>query len=374
MCYHMDNSEEVDVPMASKHIQIANQLRSEISAGVYNETRALPTEQALTERFHVSRQTIRQALSILVSENLITRRQGSGTYLTDYGASAFRRMRRVAVVTTYISDYIFPQILRAVQEEFSQNNCSMALYDTRNQIVRERQILQDLLLDPPDGILIEGTKTALPSPNVDLFQKFRDKKIPMVFFNACPENFPNAVAVMDDNFNGGYLLGNYLLELGHRRIAGFFKNDDIQGQQRYFGFISALRDANMLNQELPIFWYSTETFDMIISKYTVHQISDCTAVICYNDMAAFNLINLLLQEGRRVPDDISVVSFDNSHYSELSAVKITSLSHESLNTGRIAAEKLIAFMELGGHREDIRSEEVPWVLKERESSCALARS
>ncbi|MCD8145291.1 MAG: GntR family transcriptional regulator [Oscillospiraceae bacterium] len=357
--------------MTPKHILISNQLRSEIRAGLYNETRALPTEQKLTQRFNVSRQTIRLALSILANENLIVKRQGSGTYLTDYGMNAsFHRMHSIAVVTTYISDYIFPRILRAAQDVFSRSNCTMALYDTRNQVVRERQILQNLLAQQVDGILVEGTKTALPSPNADLYQRFLESGTPIVFFNACPRDLPNPITVLDDNFAGGYQLGKYLLGLGHKKIAAFFKDDDMQGLERYYGLISALRDENMLDQDPPVFWYSTETIGLIVSPEAIRRIQDCTAVVCYNDMAAFTLIELLTKAGRRVPEDVSVVSFDNSQYSELSTVKITSLSHEEKNTGSIAAEKLLMLIEQPEQRELVTSERVPWTLKIKGSSRA----
>ncbi len=354
--------------MTPKHITISNILRSEIRSGLYNQTRLLPTEQALTRRFEVSRQTVRMALSVLTSENLIARRQGSGTYLTDYGmATSVRRMRNIAVVTTYISDYIFPRILREVQDVFSQNNCTLALYDTRNQVVRERQILHNLLHQPVDGILIEGTKTALPSPNMDLYQKLLGSGVPIVFFNARPHELTDVDAALDDNFNGGYTLGKYLLGLGHKKIAAFFKCDDMQGMERYQGLISALRDRNMLEEDPTVFWYATESFGLVISPSAVQQISDCTAVVCYNDMAAFALIDLLQKAGRRVPEDVAVVSFDNSQYSELSTIKITSLSHEEQNTGRIAAQRLLTLIDQPELATPAQTYQVPWVLKVKAS-------
>ena len=74
--------------MGIKYKEVADQLRHEIlSQNTYAGTKKLPTEQELMERYHVSRQTVRQALSILLAENLIQKRQGSGTYLSEQALS-----------------------------------------------------------------------------------------------------------------------------------------------------------------------------------------------------------------------------------------------------------------------------------------------
>ena len=98
--------------MNPKYQIVAEALRDGILDGTYQKT--LPTEQALCAQFQVSRQTVRQALSLLETERLIDRRQGSGSHIRERREPVFRRRRSIAVVTTYISDYIFPSILREI--------------------------------------------------------------------------------------------------------------------------------------------------------------------------------------------------------------------------------------------------------------------
>ena len=69
--------------MAPKYQSVANSLRLEIENGLYNSKQLLPTEQLLCQRFQISRQTVRRALSVLEDEGLITRRQGSGSHLRE---------------------------------------------------------------------------------------------------------------------------------------------------------------------------------------------------------------------------------------------------------------------------------------------------
>ena len=69
--------------MAPKYLSIASSLRQEIENGLYSGKQLLPTEQLLCQRFQISRQTVRRALSVREDERLITRRQGSGSRLRE---------------------------------------------------------------------------------------------------------------------------------------------------------------------------------------------------------------------------------------------------------------------------------------------------
>lgn len=345
-----------------KYQRIATELQTEIKQGVYPAGQMLPTEEQLTQRFSASRQTIRQALSLLVEAGLITKQRGSGSRVRAQVAA--QRSGNIAVIATYISDYIFPGILREAQSVFAANQYSAILSATRNSVYHERTILNDLLTKPIDGILVEGTKTALPNPNLDLYQKLRERNIPIVFFNGFYADLENTISVYADNFGGGYQLVQHLLQKGHEKIAGIFKSDDIQGHERYSGYITALRDAGRMISDSSVFWYTTESRDEMFTQELAHKIAECSAVVCYNDEIAFRLIPLLLQHGVRIPQDVAVVSFDNSALSELSPVKITSLSYGAQNIGHVAAETLLARIE----GKPAQSQTLHWTLIEKDSS------
>lgn len=354
--------------MATKYQMVADVLRSEISAGAYPEM-MLPTEQVLCQRFQVSRQTVRQALSVLVREGLIIRRQGSGSRICEAADPTHMPHRSIAVVTTYISDYIFPSILREVETVLSNHNSAPLLFATQNQVANERKILQTLLAMPQlDGLLIEGTKTGLPNPNMDLYNRLNERHIPLVFMNGNYPQLTENLSVLDDNYNGGRMLVDYLYGKGHREIAGIFKNDDIQGPQRYAGYVDALRDLGLPMDDRRIYWYNTESKSRLLSDNMLDllgpYLAGCSAVVCYNDEVASRLVSESIRRGRRIPGDLAVVSFDNSQYSELSLPRITSLSHGEYNVGRMAAELL--FRVLQG--ESCTSEYAPWTLMEKESS------
>ena len=354
--------------MNPKYQTVADALRAGIQEGKYQKT--LPTEQALCAQFQVSRQTVRQALSLLEADRLIDRRQGSGSHIRERKEVAPRQRLSIAVVTTYISDYIFPSILREIESVCSENNSAPLLFATQNQFSNERRILKTLLdTDQLDGVLVEGTKTGLPNPNIPLYHELMDKGIPLVFMHGNYEQLPNTPSVLDDNYAGGRMLTEYLYEKGHKKISGIFKYDDLQGRQRFTGYMEAMQSFDLPLEDRNILWYSTDQKERFLrggseDVRAAELLASCSAVICYNDEIAATVISYLNRTGIAVPSDIAVVSFDNSPYSEMSSPRITSLSHMQYNVGREAAELLFRLL----HGEACESELVPWVLIEKESS------
>ena len=354
--------------MNPKYQMVADALRAGIREGRYAKT--LPTEQALCAQYQVSRQTVRQALSLLEAERLIDRRQGSGSHIREIKEPAAARRLSIAVVTTYISDYIFPSILREIEAVCSENNSAPLLFATQNQFANERKVLLSLLeMERLDGVLVEGTKTGLPNPNIRLYQKLQERGIPLVFMHGNYEQLPGTLSVLDDNRAGGRMLVDYLYQKGHRKIAGIFKYDDLQGRQRFAGYLDAMQDFSLPVEDDKILWYSTDQKDRFLVGGFARDWADrlpasCSAVVCYNDEIASRLVSHLSREGIAIPGDLAVVSFDDSQYSEMSKPRITSLSHKQYNVGRLAAELLFRLL----RGESCASELAPWFLMEKESS------
>ena len=168
----------------------------------------------------------------------------------------------------------------------TRRNYSALLYATQNRPALERDILQNLLRQNVDGLIVEGAKTALPTPNLDCYERLDRAGIPVIFLHGCYRELKDAVCVSDDNFGGGYLLVRHLLAKGHTKIAGIFKSDDIQGHQRYAGFLAAMRDAGLSIQDDRTYWYTTEERRFLLDyghtemlEHFLHfYLRDCTAV------------------------------------------------------------------------------------------------
>lgn len=355
--------------MSTKYVQLANALRAAISEGKYQSTNRLPTEQQLMQQFGVSRQTVRNALEILTKERLIQRRQGSGTVILEQKQTP--ENNTIAIVISFANSYIFPSLLMEAQQVLLENGFSALVYGTDNQFEKERKILLQLLEHPVRGLIVEGTKAALPNPNLDLYEKLRDSGVPMVFFHSCYPQL-DAPVIRDDDESGGYLAVCHLLEKGHTRIGGVFKMDDRQGVLRYSGMIQALRDAGMPYSEENTFWFDTNQRVALVEHsvtgwledYAAQLVKTCSAVICYNDEIAYRLLDILLHSGVKVPQQLAIISFDNSHYSSLGAVGLTSLEPDPGKLGTLAAQAILELVR-GGH---VHSQKLPWKLITRKST------
>ncbi len=336
-----------------KYKDLLIKLQTDIQNGVYAKGQKLPSENELADATGYSRQTVRHAMSILESEGLLSRIRGSGTYVRN---SEPRRStsRNIAVVTTYISEYIFPAILHGIEEVLSENGYTTMLSATHNRVDNERRILLDFMQKPIDGMIVEGTKTALPNPNIDLYIHLKEVGIPVVFINGYYPELKKPVYVVADDRAGGQKVCEELLKKGHRHIAGIFKSDDIQGHRRYAGYSEALRAAGIPLNDDHVLWYTTENRDDLMAVFAMRTLRDCTAAVCYNDELALQVLNILQENGVSVPQDIELVSFDNSTLAQLSPVKFLSMTNPKEQLGQLAAKKLLNILQ--------QNEETPAVL------------
>ncbi len=355
--------------MATKYSIIAEAIRSDFPRMRAGGIERLPSEAALMKQYGVSRQTVRQAVSVLASEGLVVSRRGSGTYLT---TSSVGRENEIAVIVTYADAYIFPALLAELKAGFSEYGYNTFIYETGNQVARERDHLQSLAARPPAGIVLEGSRTALPNPNADVLNTLFKARVPLLYLHGAHPLSEHTVCIGDDNYGGGYQLTKYLLDKGHQRIAGLFKSDDVQGIERYRGYVSALRDAALFPPDEHVLWFATEDRAALLESapsermcgFISGRLGDCTAVVCYNDEIAYALIKALLAEGKRVPQNVAVVSFDNSYYCSLGAIPITSLSHKPHAVGDHVCGELMRMIQ----GKPCASKALPWTLFERESS------
>jgi GntR family transcriptional regulator of arabinose operon len=349
-----------------KYQALARELRAGIRDGTYPPGEKLPSENQLVARSGLSRQTVRQALAVLENDGCIERRRGSGSIVRD--ASTIQKKRvpthYVAIITTYIGEYIFPDLLRGMEEVLTRSGYTPTLSATHNRVDNERAILEKLVEQPLDGVIVEGTKTALPNPNIELYRRLESMGVPIVFLNGFYPEYHPPVHVVADDRAGGRMLTAYLIERGYRRIGGIFKSDDIQGHRRYAGYLEALTNAGIVVSDETVLWYTTETCKALLQTELSRVLSGSRAVVCYNDEIAVQVLHALQERGRKIPQDTAVAGFDDSTYGDMVTPRITSLRQDKAQEGRLAAEKLLGLI----RGEAQHSEVLPWTMMEKEST------
>ncbi len=351
-----------DIP---KYKMLADLLRNDILGGCYRCGAALKSEHELAREFSLSRQTVRQAVGVLASEALVKRVRGSGTYVT-YRGKAGQPTKTVGVVTTYISDYIFPEILNGIEMELAAHGYTMNLSATKNQVENEKRILDGYLKQPVDGLIVEGTKSALPNPNLERYRKLEENGIPVVFINGYDRQLQNAAFVLMDDKAGARQATEYLIGKGFLRIGGIFKSDDMQGTERYAGYLLALQKAGLPLPGDACVWFTTESREAVLKALMVkgmEWMNGCDAVLCYNDEMAAAVLNLLKQTGGGCRT--AVMGFDDSAAAALLTPGLTTMRHAKAEMGRRAAQNLLRIL-AGGEGEKAL---LAWELCERESTA-----
>lgn len=355
----------------SKYETLSKQLANQIARNLEQGITALPTEASLCAQYRVSRQTVRAALALLKQKGLIESRQGSGSFAT--GLSPVSSKNRIPILIASSQEYIYPQLIADIRSALSDKGYLLTVLSTNNHINIERTHLLSLLESPPRGLIIEGVKSVLPTPNLDLYEQLKAAGTRLLFLHNRYHLLPDEICIKDDNYYGGYLLAEHLAGLGHTRIAALFKLDDAQGPERYLGTACCLRDLGLTLSDANVGWFDSSDLETLekkqdtrfLASYIRERLSGCTAVICYNDEIAYWLIKELFYAGIRVPRDLSVVCFDNSYLSDLSKVRITTLAHNPHEIGQRVADTMAQLLK----GVPAVSQEIPWKLVQKESDA-----
>lgn len=322
-----------------KYFTLMEELKEEIISGRIQPGEKLPSENQFTVQYSLSRHTVRKALSLLEQEGYIEACHGKGTFCSEK-MRHMKKSRNIAVVTTYISDYIFPRLIQGIDNVLSEQGYSIILKNTGNSRQKEAKCLEELLQKDIDGLIIEPSKSQLSCRHPGLYENLEKYQIPYIFIQGIYTEMKDKPHILMDDARGGYLVTKYL---GHRRITGFFKADDIQGIQRHKGYVRALQEAGIPYDPDLVVWFHTEdrrSKPSMMVKEMVKTGSLPHGIVCYNDQIAVQVIESLEDCGLQVPKDISVTGYDNSLYAQR-GTGITTIAHPQERLGEMAAELIL---------------------------------
>lgn len=302
------------------------------------------SENELAEQFSISRHTVRQAISELAADGWLYKVQGKGTFVDRRPDKPIPSTRTIGVITTYLGDYIFPSIIRGIDSVLSTNGYNIILGCTYNQHEKEHTCLENMLNQHIDGLIVEPTKSALPNPNAFMYRELSNNGIPVLFIHGLYKELEYSY-VLEDDIQAGYLAAKYLIDNGHRTLGCIFKMDDVQGHKRFEGYQQALKEAGLVSADSNVIWFDTENAETILGgegKKRLEAILErCTAIVCYNDQISMTILDVIRSKGMSVPQDISLISFDDSQLAVASEVKLTTVAHPKEKLGEEAAKAIM---------------------------------
>jgi Transcriptional regulators len=326
-----------------KYYFLMEEIKQDILTGKYKSGDRLPSENQLSKNYQISRHTVRKALAMLINEGYIIAEHGKGTYCSER-IRYTGQSKNIAVITTYITDYIFPNLIQGIDNVLTENGYSIILKSTNNSRVREGKCLEDILTKDIDGLIIEPSKSEIYCRHPHFYEKLDNYGIPYVFIQGIYPQMLDKPNVRMNDYQGGYELTKYLIYLGHQHIAGIFKVDDIQGKERHKGYVKALQEAGRPYNPDMVLWFHTEDRTILPVSWVANRIKQkisLDAIVCYNDQIAVEIMKSLAALHIKVPEDISITGYDNSFIAQSELTKLTTIAHPQKELGELAATLLL---------------------------------
>jgi DNA-binding LacI/PurR family transcriptional regulator len=272
-----------------------------------------------------------------------------------------RRTRTLGLIVTDIQNPFFPELVQAADDAARAIGYSILLGSAAYDEHRAKHYM-DLMVDRRvDGMIIASSQ--LSGESLDWLLA---APIPAVAVNAEPGDLPVTV-ITSDNEGGSHQAVEHLVGLGHRRIAYVMGASYFTAAApRYAGFRAACALAGIAVADAPAFAGEGQyESGLRAGAEILSSQPDVSAIVCYNDLTAIGVLGALRASGCRVPDDMSVVGFDDIAAAAWVTPALTTIAQPKAEMGRLAVERLASAMDGDLVPEVIR---LATVLRERESS------
>ncbi len=318
---------------------------------------SLPTvSRVLNQRPDVSPETRQRVLDVLAA-------RGYRKKLLDHPPKAPALTLVNLVITGWLDSEFYLEIVRGIEEILLPQGARLILSTMHRNQRFVQDCLDQLTQSPPQGAIF------LNADYLQMFDKLRKLRIPFV---AIDDNIPADLYVPSvgaNNWISGLTATEYLLSLGHRHIAMITgPSSHLVSKGRIAGYRTALETAGL--PFVPLYVRESD-FGMESGFRQTQVLLDLpnppTALIAACDAQAIGVYQAIYKRGWRVPDDISVIGFDDIPTSQWMSPPLTTLSQPLRDIGHMAAERLLQLM-AGKALESLRVELVSPLLVR--SSCA----
>ena len=243
------------------------------------------------------------------------------------------RLRRSATIGLIVPDThnpYFAEVARGVEQMASENDLTVILCHSDYKLERELHYVDVLRTERAAGV-IWFPATNSPEPGVQL----DSYGMPLVVLDRTASEV-QAPAVIADNFLGGYLATKHLIDLGHRVFSCITRPEALHhSSERIRGFRAALTEHNIDFDESLI---TRGGFHLEDGRAAAEQImrhsSRPTAIFAYNDIMAIGALRAAYEMGFKVPEDLSVVGFDDIPQAAFTCPALTTVSQPKIEMGR----------------------------------------
>ncbi len=357
------------------HTQLLNDLRHKVLTGVLHPQDRLPGEWEIAEDLEISRTTIQKAWQIAEEESLIYRIHGKGTFVVGDSITSTARKSVGLIIPDFRSAFA-AHIVHGVEQIFRRQGYHVQVAGSEYKVEEEDRVVQRM---HKDGVLGFIAWAAHSDDHERLLSEL-SKSVPTVLLDRSIARL-HLPCVSSNNYAGGMQAMTHLIELGHRKIA-FVARPNLyltSVSERYRAYRDALLNLGEESAD-PIFIGSEQELsydDAYLNDdkslqplITRLQGADRpTAIFAVNDWMALRVIRAVAIVGLRVPEDLSLVGFDNLEVSQLLTPPLTTIAQNADLLGIEAAHRLLDLIDGEPSREVLTL--IPTDLMVRESTRAV---
>ncbi|MGJ3238033.1 MAG: LacI family DNA-binding transcriptional regulator [Anaerolineae bacterium] len=338
------------------HVQLHNALRQLIVSGRWQQGERIPSEPQLARHLNISRSTVRIALQKAEVEGLITRAAGRGTFVS-YNPTERSNTGFIGYVTRSFHNEIHRVLLSSVETELRSEGYNV-IFSNAIDNQEEVTVLKQLLQDNIRGLVLWANANITDGQR-SILREYQASNIPIVYIDRFVDSILSDF-VGCDNRGGTQALMQHLIELGHRHIVYLKHNTNnlFPVDERFRTYESIVHQYNLhsydvwkVNSPNRDEFYETDIFQLLEDQNEVftRQITDLiqqtqpapTAIVCVNDALAILTMRAIRSMGLNVPQDISVVGFDDLSLAAYLDIPLTTVSQNAHQIGIEAAQILL---------------------------------
>ena len=334
-CYNMYRHALIDkkhpVPF---YLQLQKNLGKLIKEGELKPLERIPSELKLAQNLGLSRMTTRLAMESLVNEGLLYRVQGKGTFVSK---EPFLKTGNIGFIfsgspDTLEKDKLFcHRVFEGIEKELQKSGHDLitsSMSETVPKFVKSGKA---------SGLILYGFKNIRSLP-----KELMDNEIPTVLIESDPikDNLLDNIVI--DNIQGAYQAANYLISLGHQRIA--FVADNFFSsvfQERFKGYMLSLNDAGIKYKKNLVKKSQRWNGGYLTGKRILSVIPLPTAIFVGDDTMAMGVVKAIKEKGLSIPEDISIVGFNDSEFSRFAHPSLTTVRVPYEEMGRIGVKRLM---------------------------------
>lgn len=237
---------------------------------------------------------------------------------------------------SFISDPFHSVIIEGIEEKLREKGYYLMI----RTVYSEDELFSLLRNWNIDGLILTGLFQD------EFFEKLVKADVPFVLVDSYIDK-QKVLNIGLEDCNGGYMATKYLIDKGHRDIvfaSPIIKQNGVV-EERFKGYKLALKEAGIPFDKKNVYQQEISITEGIELGHKLASRTDITAIFATADILAAGIISGLNEHGKRVPDDFSVIGFDDLYISSLTAPRLTTIHQDTQEKGKVAAESLINVIE-----------------------------